>query len=49
MLPAPVALPLPLDPALNGFTLFAQWGMLGDPSGLGFVTTAGLRLRIVGI
>lgn len=49
VLPAPVAVALPVDPALNGFTLFAQWGMLGDLSGLTFVTTAGLRLRIIGI
>jgi len=47
--PGPVSVTLPVAPLLNGFLLFAQWAMVADPSGLGFVTSAGVRMRVIGV
>jgi hypothetical protein len=47
--PAPVHVDLPPDPQLDGFLLFAQWALLADPSGLAVVTSAGARLRVIGL
>jgi virginiamycin B lyase len=46
--PGPLALALPLAPALNGVAFYAQWVLLGDPSGQLVVTTTSMRAAIIG-
>jgi virginiamycin B lyase len=47
--PAPVTVAVPVDQSLNGFTWFAQWALLLDPSGVPIVTTDAVGVRVIGI
>ena len=47
--PTPIGVTVPVNPAFDGTLLFAQWAMLADPSGLVVVTSAGTRMRVIGL
>lgn len=48
VVPGPVPLTLPVTPALNGSVFYAQWALLGDPSGQLVVTTSSAEATVIG-
>lgn len=47
--PGVVPVTVPVDPGLGALVLFAQWALLGDPSGSPVVTTQAVRLTLIGL